>query len=273
MYELGVKLSNAQGTSFTVFFRPLSYHDWTIYSDPVVCMEPSAIREIFNRYVTRILDDGGNESSLDALLAHGPAMVNTAVESIIDRSGFGNDGETFPDLVDKLEQSCNTLMGNYDTFLFLHLIKINPEAYFALLREDATIRAQVIAMIQKITGINVLRRFKEATESGAEIDIMSSPRDYDQKQKRREAAPSKDRGLFNQQKPPVIPSQNMPDSQLKEMVMNSQRALQEALERGKTSPTKTFDWAKDEAQFGGADRKHDQDVVTQAPDKRFPVGR
>ena len=253
MAEYGIKVVDDQDGDnirvILVYFSPLSYLDWVYFSSPKRAYDPSNIREIFSRYITRIsIDDSKREEpySVIDLAEDKESVVTSVIEYMIEKSGFGNDT-----LVNSMMDECDekasaTMAGIIDTFIG-HQTGI--EFYRQMLDEPLDRRIAVASMLEKITGINVRKRLKEHREEKIDLDLI-----YREQEHRKWKATQKGRGErpdTDQRPRPVKPENpiRMMDPEMADLIEESSKQLAETIRKSKENPSRNFDWAADEGNF------------------------
>ena len=254
MKEYGIKLKDTKdGVEYSIYYTPLSYGDWNMYSDSKSMTDINIIRYLFATYITRIDSTSDTEITVESLSTKIPSFINTIVENMIDDSGY-NDNTNISNIVDKVKENSRKLAGAYDYFLWLYL---DPGTYLMLLDCDIDRRAHIIAMLENRTGITVLERFKDSVsgDSGG-LDLITDNDKYMKEKRRGMKFPP--RPQAKEQVPPQFKGADidMPHG-FDDMVSQSRNALNDELNfynKNKEAKKKTFDWNKDNASLASFEK-------------------
>lgn len=260
MHEYGFAYRIRQSTELEVYHTPVHYADWIRFFVPESRYVESSIRYLVQRYCTRayLIENGVRSEQLaaDSLLvrdspAYSQAFLIEVVDSIITKTTF-DKGNEFAQDVDGRREFSTTLIGTYDFFIFLYL---GPESYLSLLEADDAQRAQIIAMLERQTGISVRERFDTAVRNNIGIDLTKPARQYQGDLKR-----------LQRNRPGIEGQTDVSplDPKTLEAVTQCRQALAQDLLAGATAgKKKTFDFASDQRAY--AQFEHDE--VDDYPEK------
>ena len=254
MKEYGIKLKDTKdGVEYSIFYTPLSYGDWDMYSDSKSMNDINVIRYLFANYITRIISTALEETSIDDLSVKSPSFINKIIENMFEDSGY-NDNDNIVAIVNKVKENSRKLAGTYDYFLWLYL---DPGTYMMLLDCDIDKRSRVIAMLENRTGITVLDRFKDSVSSdNGGLDLITDNDKYMKEKRRGMKFPP--RKQSKEQVPPQFQASgiDMPNG-FEDIVNQSRNALSEELnfyDKNKEAKKKTFDWGKDQASLASFEK-------------------
>lgn len=268
MKEFGASVSIGKDRSILVFYLPLSYSDWTKYTDTLggVDPDPASVRYIFEKYITRAhLTEGDTTTEITPhnIALEGPAVVEVITKAMGAKSGFGNI-EQFKKTLTDLELKSRTLMGAYDYFIFVHL---GMESYMQCLDMDITNRAQIIIVLEKHTGISVSSRFDDSLNYNIPLDLIEENDKYENGLRQMMKKGKIDRG------PKRRPKQTMPEgttqTQVREpadrhsMIDASRSALEQEMtiaNKNKELKERHFNWSRDEQSISKFEKTQEKEM-------------
>ena len=255
MKEYGLLIS-CGSLELEVYLTPMAYFDWVYYSRPSAAYDSAAIRYLVRKYVTRIYLTGGVREEVDKLrlLTRGDelndiAITKPIIDKLLESSGFSNP-EAYEKTVEEFSAQGTRIMGHYDFFLFRYG---GASLYLELLQADAIVRAQVIALFERMVGFTVAQRFRDGVEFDRPVDLETPATQYAGKMKRDSRA-QQQRTLFRQ----PSPAPNNIPKDVAAMIESSREALARDLELGRTQKEQKqkryYNWESDNADFMALDR-------------------
>lgn len=240
MHRITLK-DKLSGISYKVTFRELSYIDAIAFEDEARRYQPPIFRSLFLEYVQEVVKgDPPEVVSFDELISLPEHLLKLLVDAMFERSTYLAP-DAFTTLIESLGERSLTLEGTYDVFLYAHL---GPQLYLELLKAPPHVRAQLIVMIEKTTGIRVKERFEEAVKTGKPVDLITTGASYDRNKRRneprRQEPVRKYTGRFT---PEELPHD------LDEMLELSKRTLDETLAAAKMGNPEKFSWTREAAEL------------------------
>lgn len=234
-----------RGTEYVVRFRELSYLDALTFAREERRYQPAVYRYLIAEYVLDVYEKGDSPRSLgvDEVFDFPEHLIKLMVDTIVERSTVLNE-EAFLGEVENLGQQSLTLMGTYDVFLYVHL---GPELYLQLLTQPPNVRAQMVVLIEKTTGINVKERFDTAVATGAPVDLITTGAEYKKQQRRREKGGPEPRRPV--QKYAGRFAENEVPQDIDEMIALSKQTLDEAIAAAQRGKPERFSWSREAAEL------------------------
>lgn len=249
MKEFGLKIPRGDDTFIFVFFKPLTYMDYIIYSPVNVRYDEPAIRALLAKYITRIISEGNDDYDIYNLLTESPGILTKVIDSIIAKSYF-EDETFFMDLVDHCDKKSRSIMGTYDSFL---LSNLSFETYMGLLECDIYTRAQAVAVLEKLKNFKIRERYEHASKYNIPVNLVDDGHTYRKWLKEESMKNPQLKEVLSRKPEDTKPADNNIDlkegADISTMLQDAQSALAEALQRDKHSPSKTFDWESEEDFF------------------------
>ena len=266
MKEYGVSVTDkTTGEKIEIFFSPMSYSDWSVYSKSSDLYDKPAARYIAKRYVSlanRVSKDGIKTAiDVSSIPDLPPAVTKEIIDKMVLKAGFGDISET-DSVLDALENMASTIVGAYDLFIYIHT---NIETYLVMKDKNFYERLSLVASLQRLTGISVKERFSDSIRFGTDLDLVTPPSNYRPKKNGkpisplRESADAENSQQYRESNTSIVEGTDL-DSTQQEAINNAKMSLREALAQGRRNPKKYFDWNKDNTEFSSfegeaADRK------------------
>jgi len=270
MREYGFEATGAHGELRTIYFTPMSYVDWLTHSDDDTMLEPSSVRYLIAKYVTRVHDEQNEQIDPLQLLDLPPNTLANLIRGMVSKSGF-SDPEEFKKIMERLEYTSRTIMGAYDYFILAHM---GPDIYLSMMDQSVHIRANLIAQIERYTGITVASRFEDSIREGMPLDVVSLPEQYEKNMYRmKKGRPLNKTNTGINNIPGVTKPQGTPPGDFRDLVAKSASALSsEMAQANKDAKAKrAFNWQADNLDMMKHAAAHDQDVLNQ--ERQPPAGK
>lgn len=266
MKEFGLEVK-IKDKIIQVYFLPMSYLDWIKYSrdDGTIDPDPPVVRYILYTYVTRayiVENTTTTDLEVSDLLLMGTAITNSVLRSLSEKSLF-SDNEKYANILVKLEERTRTLQGSYDYFIF---INGGIDLYLRVLELDALNRAQVIAMLEKATGICVSDRFEHSISLDIPLDMITPTDKYTNQLQRdmKQGKIEKNDKIINYRQKGNIPVPDKKPVDTSDLHAASRNALARELEnarRNKAQKARYFNWHEDQADISRFDNAEDKDLL------------
>jgi hypothetical protein len=267
MREYRIKISDkSTGRKLLIGYTDLTYMDWALYHEDETRFDPPVFRYIISTYLTHasFIEDSESPS---VELSH-EDVFNLPVpqqKQIIDhifKSSMFADTDKFEKVLSNLDEHSKTRMGSYDLFLYTQL---GVEGYISLLAQPPEIRAQIIMILEKMTQIDVSKRFEESINNGQPLDLITLGGAYEREQRKKaQMSPQarKDPHISPVKKFNTEGREDLP-SDIGEMIASSREALQESIQRSKKGDTKEhFNWQSENQKILNDDRFQDRKILS-----------
>ena len=247
------------GEEYRAQFEEIPYLEYVCFSPEEKRYTPPVYRYIFAKYLISLTKaekgeageehELGSEYAMTKLPEH---LVKLLVDAMFDKSRTVTEDD-FDKLIEYLGKQSLTKLGTYDVFLYIHL---GPEMYLQLLNAPTHVRAQLITLIEKTTGINVRDRFEEALRTGAPVDLITTGAAYDRQRRKgvsQQPITKKYAGKFAQEELPA---------DIDQMIEASQRSLSEVLEAARRGKPEKFSWTKEAAEMSRFESERDRILLS-----------
>lgn len=261
MYYRVVLRDKTTGAEYTAQFGEVSYIDTIAFSDESRRYEAPVLRYLLATYVHQVTQGTPPRTlEFEEVLALPEPLIKLLVDSIIEKATLGSE-ERFTALVKHMEEQSLTLLGSYDVFLYAHL---GPELYLSLLTQPPHIRAQVITLVEKTTGINVKERFDEAIKTGKPVDLITTGAAYEQQRRRAQKGAPPNRPPVQKYSGRFAPEQLPTD--IDEMIEASHQSLSQALNAARQGKAEKFSWSREAAELSRFELERERALLNREKD-------